>query len=69
MEDLISALKVFARYQEATHWPTNCSHDQLAIMDVTRDQMSDVDIATVEALDFIWDADEEYWFSFRFGSA
>ncbi len=69
MEDLISALKVFAQYQKPTRRPTNCSHDQLAIVGVTRDQMSDEDIATVETLNFIWDEAEEYWFSFRFGSA
>lgn len=69
MDDLISALKVFARYQEPTRWPTNCSHDQLAIVGVARDQMSDEDIAIVEALAFVWDEDEECWVSFRFGSA
>lgn len=68
MQDLIKALQIFAKYT-ATRWPTHCEHDMLRICGVSKDTMTAEDIAAAEALDFHWDSDEEYWYSFRFGSA
>ena len=68
MKDLIVALTVFAKYSDSTH-PTHCEHDTLMIADVTRVQMLEEDISTVESLGFRWNEDEEVWYSTRFGSA
>lgn len=69
MEDLIKALQIFAKYQPATKWPTNCSHDEMAIMGVNRSMVSDEDHAKLDELGFFYNDDEEYYLSFRFGSA
>lgn len=68
MEDLIKALQIFAKYANL-RWPTNCQHDVLAIMGVTKDQMSAEGIQAVTELNFTWDEIDEVWISFRFGSA
>lgn len=68
MEDLIKALQIFLKYKNE-QWPTNCSHDQLAIMEVGFEEVSREDREALEELDFTWDEDEECWISFRFGSA
>ena len=70
MSDLIAALTVFAKYTEPNALsPTNCEHDTLMIMDVSRNDMADCDVAEVERLGFFWCTDECVWISFRFGSA
>ena len=69
MKDLIEALTIFAKYQPETRWPTICQHDQLIICDVHRGGMSGEDIARVEDLGFVWDDSDDYWCSYRFGSA
>jgi hypothetical protein len=68
MEDLIEALQIFLKYKNEK-WPTNCSHDLLAIMAVTRDEVSGEDTKRLEELSFIWMEGDECWGSFRFGSA
>lgn len=69
MEDLIKALQIFVKYQPTTRNPTNCSHDELAIMGVDRGMVSDEDHAELERLGFYYSDEEEYYFSFRYGSA
>ncbi len=68
MDDLIEALNIFKKYQN-DKWPTNCSHDVLAIMEVTEEEVSAEDTKRLGELDFIYSEDEECWISFRFGSA
>jgi hypothetical protein len=68
MEDLIKALQIFLKYGN-TKWPTNCTHDELAIMEITKDMVSDEDFLELEKLGFEWDEKEGYFYSFRFGSA
>ena len=68
MKDLIEALQIFLKYKDE-RWPTNCSHDLLAIMSVTKDEVSPEDQARLEELGFFWDEGDGYWGSFRFGSA
>lgn len=68
MHRLIEALTIFADYADL-EWPTNCSHDVLAIMGIERGQVSDEDHARLEELDFFWDEEEECYMSFHFGSA
>ncbi len=68
MDDLIEALNIFKKYQNVK-WPTNCSHDVLAIMEVEENEVSAEDTKRLGELDFIYSEDEECWISFRFGSA
>jgi len=68
MEDLIKALQIFLKYENVTY-PTNCSHDVLAIMDIEQDQVSDDDTKELEKLGFSWSDEEEVFISFRYGSA
>ncbi len=70
MEDLIEALNIFLKYTD-TKYPTNCSHDELAIMDVNPNDVSMEDIIKLEELGFIVsDVDgDKYFMSFKFGSA
>lgn len=68
MEDLIEALKIFMKYANS-EWPTNCSHDVLAIMDVAKDQVSEDDRKRLDELSFRWSDEHDCYISFRFGSA
>ena len=68
MKDLIEALTIFSKYTD-TRCPTICSHDMLSIAGVDREQVSEEDRKRLEELDFIWDDDDEFYFSYRFGSA
>ena len=68
MDKLIEALQIFLKYANPTY-PTNCSHDKLAIMEVEREMVSDEDHAKLEELGFIWDEEYDYYFSFLYGSA
>lgn len=67
MDDLIEALQIFRKYKNSTY-PTNCSHDVLAIMDISRDMVSSEDHARLMELGFIVD-EYECYISFRYGSA
>lgn len=68
MKDLIEALTIFMKYKNDEN-PTHCSHDQLWIMAVTRDEVSAEDVARLDDLGFFWSESDEAWISFRFGSA
>lgn len=68
MDDLIEALMIFKKYKNVK-WPTNCSHDVLAIMEVTKEEVSTEDVKRLDELGFIYGDDEDCWISFRFGSA
>lgn len=68
MEDLIKALQIFLKY-ENLEWPTNCTHDQLAIMGIAKEQVSAEDKIALDRLGFIWSEGDECFISFRFGSA
>lgn len=68
MEDLIKALQIFLKYGNP-RWPTNCSHDMLAIMEIYPDKVSDKDKSALDELGFIVDEDEDCFISYRFGRA
>lgn len=68
MSDLIEALQIFLKYGNP-EYPTNCSHDELAIMEIEPDKVSDADKKRLEELGFLVNEEEDYFFSFRFGSA
>jgi len=70
MEDLIKALQIFLKYGNS-RWPTHCEHDQLTIMDIEPEKVSEEDTAELERLGFIVckEYGENMFISFRFGSA
>jgi hypothetical protein len=72
MNDLIEALQIFAKYlapdDYANRAPTQCSHDQLSV-NLRADQVTDqTDRARLGELGFYADAEQDMWYSFRFGS-
>lgn len=68
MKDLIEALQIFLKYRDE-RWPTHCSHDQLSIMGVTKEEVSEEDVNRLDDLGFMWSSGDDCWISFRFGSA
>ena len=68
MSDLIKALQIFLKYGDPK-WPTNCVHDELGIMEIDPNDVSEEDKKELELLGFIVCEEENYFMSFRFGSA
>jgi hypothetical protein len=68
MEKLIEALQIFLKYKNE-EWPTNCSHDVLAIMGVGENDVTDEDMKRLVKLDFIWNDEYDSFISFKYGSA
>ena len=69
MKDLIEALQIFLKYGNHKY-PTYCGHDELVIMEITKDQVSEEDIIRLTELGFFWsEVDDGCFKSFRFGSA
>lgn len=68
MDNLIKALQIFKKYRNENR-PTICAHDILIITSITEDEISQEDRKTLNDLGFDWDENEEYWYSFKFGSA
>ena len=68
MEDLIKALQIFLKYGNP-EYPTNCSHDELAIMEIEPTQVTSEDIRELDKLGFFISENEGCFVSFRFGSA
>jgi len=67
MDDLIKALTIFRKYVNVSY-PTHCEHDVMYIMGVTKEEVSEEDLAELDELGFFWDGDEGFK-SYRFGSA
>jgi hypothetical protein len=68
MSDLIAALLIFQKYKNE-RWPTHCEHDELMIVGVTLEEVSEEDASKLRDFGFLWSDSEEYWYSHRFGSA
>lgn len=68
MSDLIKALQIFLKYADPYN-PTNCSHDELSIMMIDREKVSEADVKELEELGFHWNEEYDYFYSYRFGSA
>jgi len=68
MDDLIEALKIF-RTVANPYAPLHCEHDTLYIMGISKEDLTQENIDTLENLGFYWDDAEEVFYSFRFGSA
>ena len=68
MDDLIKALQILLKYGNPK-WPTNCSHDVMAIMEIEPDKVSDEDIKELDRLGFFVSDEDGCFMSFKFGSA
>lgn len=68
MSDLIEALQIFLKYGNPKH-PTNCTHDELAIMEIDPKDVSKEDKKRLIKLGFLVNKEDGYFYSFRFGSA
>ena len=66
MENLIKALQIFLKYQNLD-FPTICVHDELIIVGISFDEVSEDDKNSLENLGFLWDSD--CWASTKYGSA
>ncbi len=66
MDDLIEALTIFRKYGNPDN-PTHCEHDELMVM-IDPDDVIPDDIARLLALGFDR-ASNDYFYSFKFGSA
>lgn len=66
MNDLISALQIFAKYGNP-HNPTHCEHDVLQVS-IDYKKVSPEDIQQLKTLGFIPDEDYDCFKSYRFGS-
>lgn len=68
MKDLIEALTIFLKYKNA-YAPTHCEHDILYVVGITKEEVSEEDVAQLDKLGFIWTDSYDCWISYRFGSA
>ena len=70
MDDLIEALQILLKYGNP-EYPTNCTHDEVRIMEIDPDNVSQEDSQKLETvgLDVAEDLGDKYFYSFRFGSA
>jgi hypothetical protein len=67
MSDLIKALQIFLKYADPKY-PTNCNHDVLVVCGIGKNDLSEEDRASLDALSFQWSDEYGGWLSFRFGS-
>ncbi len=67
MEDLIKALQMFLKVRNIDY-PTHCEHDELMVIGYTPDDFTPEELAELDKLGFSWNEDDEYFYSFRFGS-
>lgn len=67
MEQLIEALQILLKYGNPTY-PTHCEHDVLCVLIPPRD-VSPEDRQKLNGLGFIGGDDDDYFVSFRYGSA
>ncbi len=68
MEKLIEALQIFLKYKNEDY-PTHCEHDELMIVGITEEEVSEEDKVKLNELGFNWNSGSECWISFRYGSA
>ncbi len=70
MDDLIEALTILRKYGNP-HAPLHCQHDELWVVGIDPEKVSDDDKAQLDKLGFfVGDRyGDSYFLSFRFGSA
>jgi DNA-binding protein YbaB len=65
MDDLIKALQILSKYTN-DKFPTHCEHDMLSVC-VDPETVTEEDKEELNRLGFLCE-DEEYFYSYRFGS-
>ena len=68
MEKLIEALQIFLKYGNPTY-PTHCEHDEMTICGIAPDEVTEEDKAKLNELGFFCSEEDEYFKSFKYGSA
>lgn len=68
MKKLIQALQIFIKYKDV-QFPTNCEHDELCIVEIKKEEVSDEDILLLDELGFFWSEESDCFKSFIYGSA
>jgi hypothetical protein len=68
MEKLIEAFQIFLKYGNPAY-PTHCEHDVLTICGIDPSGVSDEDTAKLDELGFFVDEDDDFFKSYRYGSA
>lgn len=66
MKDLIEALQIFLKYRDERN-PTHCEHDEMWIVGISEEEVSEEDRARLDELGFF--PSDDGFKSFRFGSA
>jgi len=67
MENLIKALQIFLKYGNVD-FPTHCEHDVIYVHGYNIDDFSQEDISKLGDLGFLYNEDDEHFFSYRYGS-
>jgi len=67
MKDLIEALQILSKYTDSAY-PTGCEHDIMHVY-VDPSKVTAEDTERLGELNFRPSEDNEYFYSFRFGSA
>lgn len=67
MENLIKALSIFLKYGNVSY-PTHCEHDVLYVVGDEYLKISKEDKKELKQLGFLFDKNEEHWYSYRYGS-
>ena len=68
MKNLIEALQIFLKYEDAER-PTHCEQHEMWITEVDKADVSQEDMKRLDELGFFWDDSSEGFKSFKFGSA
>ena len=68
LSDLILALQILLKYGDPSY-PTHCEHDKLSICGIDPGDVSEEDKEKLEDLGFHLDAEDDGFYSYRFGSA
>lgn len=68
MESLIKALQIFLKYQNL-EFPTSCINDELIIVRIGKNEVSENDTKKLDKLGFVWNNGYDCFSSFKYGSA
>lgn len=66
MENLIKAFQIFLKYGNP-EYPTHCEHDVLYV-DINPELVSEEDKDKLDELGFIYDENDNMFFSYHYGS-
>lgn len=67
MKRLIEALQILIKYGNEDR-PFYCDHEELQVHGYKIEDISEEDIKKLDLLSFYWNEEEDYFYSFEFGS-